>query len=85
MALVVYPKIVQLTGLAISFVVWAGVGLVTGWSVSRFGMFNLPPEKASNPFLDLSGIILSIISLGFILWIRPESYLSTVFFSFFSE
>ena len=69
--LALFPFVVRLSGLAIGFVLWTATQIVVGWAISRFGLWGLKKEPASNEYFDYAGIFLCSISLCFILLVKP--------------
>uniref|UniRef100_G1KST7 Transmembrane protein 144 n=1 Tax=Anolis carolinensis TaxID=28377 RepID=G1KST7_ANOCA len=64
--------IVKTIGLALGLLIWASFNLLTGWAISRFGLFGIEPEPVAKPVLNYVGAGLSMLSIILFLLIKND-------------
>ncbi|KHJ80085.1 hypothetical protein OESDEN_14791 [Oesophagostomum dentatum] len=54
-------QIMNRLGMALAILVWSTVSCITGWAISRYGLFGLPAAIPASLALNYIGIIVLII------------------------
>ena len=65
--------IIKLVGIGMGALFWNTILLIIGWTVARFGLFGVHAEVPSNTTLNYIGVVFSIISGVFYLFVTSET------------
>ncbi|VDK28367.1 unnamed protein product [Anisakis simplex] len=52
-------------GLALAMLIWKTVSCITGWAISRFGLFGINAAPPKSGLLNYLGLVLLVLGYGF--------------------
>jgi len=64
--------VIKMIGLGLGILIWGMTNLVMGWATGTFGLFGLKANDITTPWLNYTGIVFTVLSVGLYAFVKPS-------------